>query len=438
MATSTPQSGNGAARRIFQLEVLMLVAAACLFALGRHIDSDRSPIGTEGTAPHAESSRRPALAAAFPRESYRPRARAHLVVTDVARRIRVQLFRAGYGVGQLEARDVMRGRPVTRAVDVGSARGRRVVPLVLGDWPSGLYYARLTAAGGRVGFAPFVLRPQRLGTHRVALVLPTFTWQAYSFFDDDADGDADTWYAGLDEEIVRIGRPYDNRGVPPHYKYYDEPFLRWLLRTRRDVDYLADTDLDRTNGRALARAYRLIVFSGHHEYTTLREFENVRDYRDRGGNLMFLSANNLFFRVIRSGNVLRKAGKFRELGRPEAAIVGVQYVANDEGESRGPWIIRDTRATPWLFAGTGLRRGSQLSSGGIEIDEIAPSSPPQTRLIAEIPSLLGHGMSGHMTYYETRSGAKVFAAGAFTLAGAVWQPQVRRMLENLWERLTRP
>jgi hypothetical protein len=43
-----------------------------------------------------------------------------------------------------------------------------------------------------------------------------------------------------------------------------------------------------------------------------------------------------------------------------------------------------------------------------------------------------------MTYYETANGAKVFAAGAFTLAGAAtWQP-VERMLENLWTHLARP
>ena len=39
-----------------------------------------------------------------------------------------------------------------------------------------------------------------------------------------------------------------------------------------------------------------------------------------------------------------------------------------------------------------------------------------------------------MTYYERR-GAKVFAAGAFTLAAAIWQPTVKKLVENLWDRL---
>jgi hypothetical protein len=40
-----------------------------------------------------------------------------------------------------------------------------------------------------------------------------------------------------------------------------------------------------------------------------------------------------------------------------------------------------------------------------------------------------------MSYYELPNGAKVFAAGAFTLAGKVWMPGVERVLENLWQRL---
>ena len=41
-----------------------------------------------------------------------------------------------------------------------------------------------------------------------------------------------------------------------------------------------------------------------------------------------------------------------------------------------------------------------------------------------------------MTYYETPTGAKVFAAGAFTLAGSIRNPQIRRLVANLWAELT--
>lgn len=40
-----------------------------------------------------------------------------------------------------------------------------------------------------------------------------------------------------------------------------------------------------------------------------------------------------------------------------------------------------------------------------------------------------------MTYYETPRGAKVFAAGAFTLACSSWQPPVSRLIENLLRQM---
>jgi hypothetical protein len=59
-------------------------------------------------------------------------------------------------------------------------------------------------------------------------------------------------------------------------------------------------------------------------------------------------------------------------------------------------------------------------------------------VLADIRHLYGPGYTAQMTYYETRAGAKVFAAGAFTLGGAAtWQP-VERLLANLWEHLARP
>ena len=91
------------------------------------------------------------------------------------------------------------GRPRDRRRSRRRRRaGHASIHVRIGDWPSGLYFARLDAADGRVGFAPFVVRPRRLGEHRVAVVLPTMTWQAYNLRDDNGDGKGDTWYAELE------------------------------------------------------------------------------------------------------------------------------------------------------------------------------------------------------------------------------------------------
>ena len=183
----------------------------------------------------------------------------------------------------------------------------------IGEWPSGLYFARLTAPGGLVAYAPFVLRPRRIGEHRIAVVLPTQTWQAYNFRDDNGDGRSDTWYAG-NGDTARLGRPFLDRGVPPHFRHYDLPFLHWIARTGKAVDVLSDADLGAVaSGRALAAAYDLVVFPGHHEYVTSKEYDLVQQFRDAGGNLMFLFANDFFWRIALDGDVMTRTSPWRDL-----------------------------------------------------------------------------------------------------------------------------
>jgi hypothetical protein len=386
----------------------------------------------EGRAPTPEELR-PSVEAAFARESYRPGSTASLRIFNRASGIRMQLFRISAEAPPTIGRSEMQGVPVTDAVAVGSSRAVRVP---IGAWPSGLYFARLEAADGRVGFAPFVLRPRILGEHPVAVVMPTLTWHAYNLRDDDGDGQGDSWYASWRIHTVRLGRPFLNRGVPNNFRSYDLPFLEWLDRTGKQVDVLSQADVEAiSSSRALARAYRLIVFPGHHEYVTTREYDRIQGYRDFGGHLMFLSADNFCWRVVRHGRTIEKTRLWRDLGRPEAALVGVQYRGNDRGTHRGSWIVRPARASSWVFAGTDIGPGDSLSNGGIEIDKTSPASPKGIHVLAEIPNLFGPGFTGQMTYYETPSGAEVFAAGAFTLAGHVSEPQVAKLIENLWTHM---
>jgi hypothetical protein len=391
----------------------------------------------EGADPEPAGRVVPAIEAAFELESYRPGERAKLVIENPTKRLTVQILRSGPERVATSTDTDMNGVRVTFKRQIGGRRGRRVMSVAVGRWPSGLYFAKLEASDGRVGFAPFVVGPRWIGQHRVAVVLPTLTWQAYNFRDDDGDGLADSWYAGKRLNSVRLGRPHLDRGVPYGFRYH-LGFLNWLAWTDKRVDYLSQLELERVSSpETLARAYDLIVFAGHHEYVTSREYDLVEGYRDLGGNLLFLSANNFFWRVERDGDVIVKASRWRDLGRAEAALVGVQY-RTYRRNPRASWVVRPSRARSWLFAGTGLRPGSAFSRGGVEIDQIAAASPPGVQLVAEIPRLFGPGLSAQMTYYETPGGARVFAAGAFHLTRAVTSdPVVWRMLENLWMRLAR-
>jgi hypothetical protein len=154
---------------------------------GRLDDSPSS--GTrEGRAP-TRTELLPSVEAAFQSESYAPGQTARIVISNRARGLRLQVFRSGPERIVTRSNSTMHGVRVMRPARIGTSTGRRVVEVSIGDWPSGLYFARLSAEDGRVGFAPFVVRPRRIGKHRVAVVLPTLTWQAYNLH-ENGDGRA--------------------------------------------------------------------------------------------------------------------------------------------------------------------------------------------------------------------------------------------------------
>jgi hypothetical protein len=391
-----------------------------------------------GFAGHGTDSKKPKVVAFFLRESYRRGGTAQLVIADDARRVSVQIFHAGAESDWTMANDELFGVPVTPVRSVGTVHGKRVVRIRLGSWPSGVYYAELKAPGERVGYAPFVLSPRHWGEHAVAIVLPTQTWQAYNYRDDDGDGRPNTWYGGGGKD-VRLFRPFTHRGVPHHFKHYAAPLLRWALKTGHDADYLSDADLNAiSGGKQLRRAYQLLIFEGHHEYVTEHEYDIVTGFRNLGGNLMFMCANNFFRRVNVHSGVMTLVGQWRDLGRQEASLIGVAYYKNDNGKHRRPWIVQKTATrVPWLLENTDLSVGSAFSLAGIEADHVTSASPRQVVVVAKVPNLYEDGRDSHMTYYETAAGAKVFAAGAFSLTSAIGEPTVKTLVENLWERLSR-
>ena len=266
-----------------------------------------SAAATASGAVHATPGEE-SVEAAFRVHSAAPGETAVLDVWSRVRDLQVEIVRVGPG-GSHEPRG---GRRVAR-IAAGAARSVRVD---VGRWPSGLFAASLRD-GARHGWAVLVARPRRLGTHRVAVVLPTNTWRAYNRRDVDGDGTGDTWYESPAFDRVDLRRPFLDGGVPPRFRAYDRGFLHWLARRHHAVDYLADDDFERIrDGDRLARLYDLVMFPGHEEYVTAHAHDVLDRFRDLGGNLAFLSANNVFYRVERRGKWLIRTGRWRALGRP--------------------------------------------------------------------------------------------------------------------------
>jgi hypothetical protein len=375
------------------------------------------------------------IRAAFAARSYAAGDDAVLSIRTDRRDVRLRVFQAGPEGTRTQRADVITGVPVTpwRQVDLRAAP----IKVHVGNWRSGVYFVRLEADGGRLGFAPFVLRPRVLGTSRVAVVVPTNTWQAYNFRDVDGDGVGDTWYADSGIPCVDLQRPYLERGA--FQKRY-RGFLRWFEHGGRRADFLSDDDLDRVgSGDVLAREYDFVLFSSHEEYVTPHVYDITTRFRDLGGNLAFLSANTFFYRVERRQQRICRTGLWKSLGRDDARLVGVHYVGWwQERYASRPYIVRGADRAPWLFEGTGLRNGDSTGGAyGVEIDSISRTSPRGTFVLADIRDQFGPGLSATMTYYETARGARVFAAGTMGFERPQ-TPAHRRMLDNLWDRLVRP
>lgn len=385
-----------------------------------------------------ETPLHPYFTAVFSATSYAPGSIATLRVITPVHDLDLQILRAG-----AERAWSSVGRPWGPVQHIRFRRlGVNLVRVRLGTWMSGLYFARLTTrTGEKATFAPFVLSPDVWGRSRVAVVLPTYSWQAYNFFDEARDGHGDSWYVDHRRQHVQLGRPFLTQGKPPHYRTQQRGFLRFLVHTGRQADYLTDEDLERVvSGDDLAARYDLIIFSGHEEYVTTHIYDVIQRYRDLGGNLVFLSADNFFWRVDRDRlNRIWRVKLWRDLGRPEAALIGVQYSGNDRGGHAQPYVIQNRETAPWLFNGLDIPDGATLGTAryGIEFDKTAPESPPGTEVLASVdPGLKGGAVIGQMTYYEL-NGAKVFAAGTLGFGGSD-NPIAAVLFRNLWNHLVVP
>jgi hypothetical protein len=376
-----------------------------------------------------------AVDVAFQLRGYAAGATASASIATDSRSVRVQFF--GYpGSGELDAKTG--ASAMTPAVTL-DWRGHRGAPHVVDfgtseTWPSGLYFLRVTTSDRRVGYAPVVLRPKRLGEHRVAVVLPTNTWQADNLRDSNGDGWGDSWSAGGSVGVVDLRRSYLDLGLPDGFRTGAGAAISWLSRTGKRVDYLSDDDLAAvSSGDALRRSYDLVVFAASEEYVGRHAYGVVRRFRDLGGRLLFLSAANFHWRAERKGSTLRRVLPWRQLGKPEASLVGVQVTATGRGGGK-PYVVQGAAAEPWVFAGTGLADGSTFGRFGKEIDATTRQSPPGIVVLARIPRAIGR-RSAEMTYYRTAAGAEVFAAGALDFASGLEQPPVVQLLENVWGRL---
>jgi hypothetical protein len=329
------------------------------------------------------------------------------------------------------AQDAKRGHGLRLASDDlydcrWSVTHRWTVPA---DARSGLYVARFAFAfegRPRTYDCTFVVRraPQRRKAPLLVLAA-TNTWRAYSgtpfalppeprhvvwgtggierhtrglpagnFYRDHAAGQG-TYQMGLRMPWPAAG-PYVLYGGPTMYSHLArmERFTHvWLEEQGYAYDLISDLDLHRDPD--VLRGYQAVLVVGHNEYWSLPMYRGTDEYLRRGGNLVVLSGNSVFWRVSFSadGTVMecRKAdapgarvpadrrgeawhshdglrgGMLRDCGWPGVNLIGLDLLGfNSPGVAAqfGPYVV--TAPDHPLFKepeDLGLKRGDRFGAG---------------------------------------------------------------------------
>ncbi len=345
---------------------------------------------------------------------------------------------------------------------------RFVIPV---EWTTGLYYVRLhSGSTGEWEHYPFTLRPGATQPRaRIVYVRPVSTFQAYNDF-----GGRSYYSPSYAERANRLSfeRPYANHGWGGAWRSSEAELIRFFQPYGLDVYDSRDIHRD----PSILDAYDVLVISEHDEYVSRPVYDAYLAFRERGGDLFFMSANNCYYQVryedagnvqvcyknsgldpIVNTNPELATGHWREtpLDRPEEALVGVAYdgwMLDADGNGASiPAAVADPMH--WSFVGTGVTSGQVFGVAGChefvggEWDRVKEYSPPGIEMLLE--TVIPEQWQGaptysvglhHATYYEHCDaygfaggrGARVFASGSNTFACTLQQdPQVHRWMTNL-------
>jgi N,N-dimethylformamidase beta subunit-like protein len=374
------------------------------------------------------------------RVSARPGTLVWLFVSTTAAWFRVRVLRFGWYGGAL-ARLVWTSAPIpgTRQPPaVVQAHGMVVAPwrpslaLPTAGWPPGSYLLRLDASSGAQQYVPLVIRsPSAAG--RVVLVQPTTTYQAYNLW-----GGYDLYYGprhthAWRARVVSFDRPYRREAGAADFFADEQPLLSYAERLGLPLAYISSVDLD-LDPHVLDGA-RAVVSEAHDEYWSPQMRAVLTRARDRGVNLAFFGANEIYRRIRFGSSPLgrdRIEINYRNpredplhgidnalvtanwpdppAADPESSLTGQAYAC---ASPRAPLVVTDPDG--WIWAGTGARPGMRLPDlVGKEFDtvDLSQPTPRPIQILARSPQTCsGRAVSADVTYYVAASGAAVLNVG---------------------------
>ncbi len=172
---------------------------------------------------------------------------------------------------------------------------------------TGLYIAHLKRSDG-VGdgsHITFVVRDDAGGSD-VVVQTSDATWQAYNDYGGNSlykcavacpAGDPDGYRAAY---AVSYNRPFTTTSQLSWWRSAEYPMIRFLEANGFDVSYT--TSVDSHARGSLLTSHKVFISSGHDEYWSRTQRENVEAARDAGLNLAFFSGNEVFWKTRWANN----------------------------------------------------------------------------------------------------------------------------------------
>ncbi|WP_433876425.1 DUF4082 domain-containing protein [Sinomonas atrocyanea] len=169
---------------------------------------------------------------------------------------------------------------------------------------SGVYIARIVRSDtGGASWVPFVVRNDGAASD-ILVKTSDETWQAYNSYGGNSlyqctvscpAGNPRAYKAAYK---VSYNRPFhtalDDQGRS-WLTYAELPMIRFLEANGYDIGYMSGFDV--ASRPALVKNHKVFVSSGHDEYWSQEQRDNVEAARDAGVNLAFFSGNEVFWRT---------------------------------------------------------------------------------------------------------------------------------------------
>lgn len=313
------------------------------------------------------------------------------------------------------------------------------------EWKSG-YYKAIIKDRKDTSQIIFMLKPKKT-FEDILVISSTNTWQAYN-----------TWGGGsfYEPSVFDYGRNYSYQvsfNRPIKKGYYDSPhllggetyLLKWLENNKYKFDVICDEDI---HDNFDLEPYKVVVLHVHPEYWSSKMRSNLVNYMNKGGDLMYLGGNGIYWKVQLKEGVMEcrkdssmhtlannsKGGMWRNLNLDESKILGIRY--DVVGYNTYAPYMTYLEDSSWILNGTGLKKGSvfgkseiQGYASGRETDKMTNYTPKNAIIIAkglnrEAIHLLGKKEAetnggADMIYFETEHGGAVFSVVSLTYTGGL-------------------